>query len=125
MTGLEALDPARVWRKRSIDNHLSRLRERGLVRRVKRSSGTEPAVYVRVGVEVDPLPFEDMTLVDVIASVLETRPMNPTEMVVAMLEAGYKTSMEKIAFRDAISVELKRDKNRFRRDNGRWLLVQT
>ena len=31
MTALESLDPGRVCRKRSIDNHLSRLRDRGSV----------------------------------------------------------------------------------------------
>src|SRR5688572_1575424 len=30
LAGLEALDPGRVWRKRSIDSHLSRLREKGI-----------------------------------------------------------------------------------------------
>jgi len=33
MTALEALDPGRVWRKRSVDSHISRLRERGVMRR--------------------------------------------------------------------------------------------
>src|SRR5438105_760429 len=48
MTALEALDPGRVWRKRAVDSHIFRLRERGLVRRMRKAKGTEPAVYVRV-----------------------------------------------------------------------------
>ncbi len=38
LTSLEALDPRRVWRKRSIDNHFSRLRDKGLIRRIKRAT---------------------------------------------------------------------------------------
>lgn len=57
MSGLEALDPRRVWRKRSVDSHIARLREKGLVIRLKRSQLRLPAVYVREGVEVESSPF--------------------------------------------------------------------
>jgi len=74
VSALEALDPGRVWRKRSIDSHISRMRERGLLRRVRKarngSNACEPAVYVRRGVEVGPRPFQDMTLQAVIKSML-------------------------------------------------------
>ena len=36
---LEALDPRRALRKRSIDNHISRLRDKGLVRRLQKAHG--------------------------------------------------------------------------------------
>jgi hypothetical protein len=116
MTALEALDPGRVWRKRSVDNHLSRLRERGLVRRIKKSRTNEPAVYARVGVQVAPLPFQDLTLGQVIKAVL-VRPMTATELVVAMLEAGYETSMTPNALRNAVGVELRKA---FKRDGAKW-----
>ena len=118
MAGLEALDPGRVWRKRAIDSHLSRLRARGIVRRLSRSKGTaEPAVYVCVGADVPKLPFEDMTLAEVIRAVL-TEPMTQTELVVRMLEAGYQSTMSKPHLRNAVGVELRR--GGFRSEGGKW-----
>jgi len=61
MAALEALDPRRNWRKRSLDSHIARLRERGLVRRVKRSQNRQPAVYARVGVEIEGSGLISMT----------------------------------------------------------------
>ena len=118
LAGLEAIDPGRVWRKRSIDNHLSRLRDRGLVRRMRKSKGLEPALYVRVGADVAKLPFEDMTLPEVIRAVL-TQPMTQTELVVRMLEAGYETTMSKPMLRNAVGVELRKDG--FGCEGGKWL----
>ena len=123
MTSLEALDPKRDWRKRSIDSHLSRLRGRGIVRRVKKSRNTQPAVYVRVGVDVKPLPFEDMTLPEVVAEVLRSRqPVRQTDLVVAMLEAGYQTTMSPKALRDAVGRVLRGDEGRFRTRKGEWYI---
>ena len=121
MAALEALAPRRTWRKRSLDSHLSRLRERGIIRRVKKSQNQQPAVYVRVGVEVTPLPFEDMTLSDVIVEVLSSRqPMRQTELVMAMLEAGYQTTMSPKRLRDAVGVVLRKGGGRFREVDGEW-----
>ena len=101
MAGLEALDPRRVWRKRSVDSHIARLRQKGLVIRLKRSQLRLPAVYAREGVEVEASPFGDMTPKEVVAQVLD-RPMSQTELVVAMLEGGYQTSMNPKKLRDAV-----------------------
>ncbi|MBN2024285.1 MAG: hypothetical protein JW809_15990 [Pirellulales bacterium] len=99
MAALEALDPRRVWRKRSIDSHISRLRDCGIVRRVKRSQMHQPAVYVRVGVEVQPLPFKGMALPEVIAEILRDKgPMRQTDLVLAMLAAGYQSTMTPKSF---------------------------
>jgi hypothetical protein len=38
--------------------------------------------------------FEDMTLVEVVASGLNGRSMTQAELTVTILEAGYETSME-------------------------------
>ena len=117
MAGLEALDPRRVWRKRSVDSHIARLREKGLVIRLKRSQLRLPAVYAREGVEVEPSPFGDMTLKEVVAQVLD-RPMSQTELVVAMLEAGYQTSMNPKKLRDAVGVVLR--EGTFSGKGGKW-----
>jgi hypothetical protein len=44
LAGLEALDPGRVWLKRSVDSHICRLRDRGIVKRLRKAKGTEPAL---------------------------------------------------------------------------------
>jgi hypothetical protein len=118
MTALEALDPRRAWRKRSIDNHLSRLRQRGLVRRVKRASIHEPAVYARAEAPVKPVPFEDMTLIEVVGKAL-TKPMTTTEICVAILEAGYQTEMSRNNLRNHVTRLLSR--NGYKSEDGKWL----
>ncbi len=124
MAALESLDPRRNWRKRSLDSHISRLRDRGIVRRVKKSQNRQPAVYVRVGVEVEPMPFEDMTLPEVVAEVLSRhQPMRQTDLVVAMLEAGYQTTMSPKNLRNAVGVALRKDRERFRDTDGEWVTI--
>jgi hypothetical protein len=124
IAALEALDPAREWRKRSVDNHISRLRHRGIIRRVKKSQNTQPALYVSAGVEVEPLPFEDMTLPEVVEQVLGDRqPLRQTDLVVAMLEAGYQTTMEPKALRGAVGVVHRGDRERFRKSGDLWAVV--
>jgi hypothetical protein len=119
MAGLEALDPRRSWRKRSIDNHISRLRERGLIKRLKRATVHEPAVYARAEAPVKAAPLDDMTLLQVIGKVLAVRPMTTTEVVVAVLEAGYQTTMAKTALRNHVTRQLGR--GGFKQEDGRWV----
>lgn len=112
MTALEALDPSRTWRKRAIDSHIYRLREKGLVRRLKKARNKQPALYVRKGVEVEPIPFEGMTLAEVVKAVLgDNEGMNQTELTMAILEQGYETSMKPKALRDAVGVILRGSAN--------------
>ncbi len=73
LAGLEALDPGRIWNKRTVDNHLSKLRAVGLVRRLKRANLHERAIYVRSDSANHGGPLGDKTLIDVIGMVL-TRP---------------------------------------------------
>jgi hypothetical protein len=125
MAALEALDPRRVWRKRSVDSHISRLRDRGIVRRLSRAKGmNEPAVYIRVGVTAPSLPFEGMTLPEVIAEVLRGRSMALTEIAVAMLEAGYQTNMTPKSLRDAVGVSMRKNGKLFRQVGTRWGLLE-
>lgn len=106
MAGLEALDPTRVWRMRSIHSHLSRLRDKGIIRRIKRHRNLEPAVYARNDVAVAPLPFQGMTLTQAIESIL-VKPMTATAITVALLEGGWETSMARKALLNAVSVKLR------------------
>lgn len=119
MTALEALDSGRIWRMNSIINHLSRLRQRGLVRRVRKAHKTEPAVYARLGVQTEPRPFQDMTLPQVIKATLAAGPMNTTEITVAIREVGYDTTMTPQALRNAVGVELRKDAE-FVKTDGKW-----
>ncbi len=107
MTALEAMDQGRAWRKRSVDGHIARLRERGLVRRIRKSQNTEPAIYARVGVEVPPRPFQDQTLAQAIQTVIAPG-MNATQVSVALLEAGYETTMSAQGLRRAVNVEMRK-----------------
>ena len=120
MTALEALDPGKVWRKRSVDSHISRLRERGIVRRVRRAKGTEPAIYARAGVKVAAVPFAGKTLPEVVGEVLAGQSMTQTELVMAMLDAGYDTTMGPRGLRTAVGVILRREKLAFRQKGGKW-----
>jgi hypothetical protein len=122
MAALEALDSRRDWRKRSLDCHISRLREHGVVRRLRKAQNDRPALYVRVGVQTEPLPFEDKRLPEVVREVLEARqPLTSAELTMAMLEAGYQTTMKPKALRDAVGVVLRG--GGYRRDGGKWATV--
>ncbi|MEQ8787902.1 MAG: hypothetical protein RIC55_16470 [Pirellulaceae bacterium] len=120
LAGLE--DPDRVWRKRSIDYRLSRLRAKGLVRRLKKSHGLEQAVYAHKNCKTEPLPFEDMELPEVIAAVLGDRSMTQTEIAVAMLEQGYETTMGKMALRNQVGLAV-RDGEQFVAEGGKWRMI--
>ena len=120
MPGLEALDPRRVWRKRSVDSQIARLRRKGLVIRLQRSKTHLPAVYVRADVQVESLTFGDKTLREFVRQVLD-RPMTQTELVVAMLEGGYQTRMNPKKLRDAVGVVLR--EGAFSGKGGKWAAV--
>jgi len=86
------------------------LRRRGILKRIRKARGHEPAIYVREGVEYDPPPFEDMTLPEVVCDVLGDRSMTAVELVVGMLEAGYETTMSRNALLDGVGVVLRKGK---------------
>jgi predicted transcriptional regulator len=122
LVALKAADPTRNWRARSIDNYIARLRTKGILRRIRKSKGRERAIYVREGIKYDPLPFEDMKLVEVIAQVLGDRSMTQTELVVCMLEAGYDTQRKPNALREAVGQMMRADE-RFVVKGGKWSLA--
>lgn len=70
MAGLEALDPRRTWRKRSIDNAITQLRGRGVFKRISIARKKEPAKYALVSLDVEEQPFQNMTLAEVVADQL-------------------------------------------------------
>ncbi|MEX2187324.1 MAG: hypothetical protein WD875_11035 [Pirellulales bacterium] len=115
LAGLEAMDPGRVWRKRSIDSHLSRLRERGLVKRLRKATLRERAVYARadLGTEGESRPLREY-----IGDVL-VKPMTVTEVAVAVVEAGYRTTMKGRGLRNHVARELR--EGGYRRGGERWL----
>ena len=61
-----------------------------------------------------------MTLPEVMAEVLGDRSMTQTELMVAMLEAGYQTQMDKRALRDRVGVMLRENKGRFNCQGRNW-----
>lgn len=118
VTRLEAADPTRDWRRRSIDNQISRLRKRGILKRIKRATIHEAAQYVRAEVPVKVAPLDDMTLMEVIGKVL-TKPMTTTEVMVAALEAGWQTTMKKRTYlRNHVTTLLGRG---WKMEDGKWM----
>ena len=97
------------------------MRSKGLIRRLKKARNNGPALYVRLGVEVDSLPFENLTLPQVIEQVLgeADQPLSQTELVVKMLSQGYETAMDKKMLRNALGVELRKD-CRFLAEGDMW-----
>lgn len=80
------------------------------------------AVYVRVGVPTEPLPFEDMTLPEVVTAVLKPRqPLRHLDLVVALMEAGYQTTMKPKRLRDAVGNVLKKNEL-FSEVDGEWVV---
>lgn len=120
MAVLEAMDPSRIWTTKSVEHSLFRMRHKGLIRRVSRHGNGRPAVYVRVDVPTRKRAFEDMTLVEVMAAVLADRAMTQTELVVAMLEAGYETTMSRKALRMEVTTILRKGTGRFKTDGDKW-----
>ncbi|HEX5103335.1 MAG TPA: hypothetical protein VFV87_05970 [Pirellulaceae bacterium] len=93
MRSLEALDATRVWRMASVMRHIRALRERGLVRRMKRASVHEPAQYIRTDgpAKVVPVP-RDRSLRDWLEEIV-TKPMRTAEVMQAVKESGFQTTM--------------------------------
>lgn len=120
MNGLEAIDPTRAWSKKAVANQLLKLRKSGVIQRTKRSTTGCAAVYIRPTTPREKRPFEDMPLVDVVASVLSDRSMTVLELAVAVLEAGFKTSMRKKRLTDAIYAAMLNSPERFKRAGNRW-----
>jgi hypothetical protein len=116
VAALEGRYPTRFWRKPSVAWCIVRFGQRGLVRRLKRHTNTEPTIYVRAGVKLPPKPFEGMSLAQAIASIL-TKPMNETEIAVRLREDGFSTVQANGTFRAHILAELRK---RFRKVGGRW-----
>jgi hypothetical protein len=102
---LLGLDALRDWGTRSINDAVTKLYNRGKIRRLRRSRPGEPAVYAAEGVELPAQP--SMTLQEAIATALESRPLNETELCVALLEQGYDSGMNKVALRRVIAAELR------------------
>ncbi len=120
LAALESLDPVRVWRRHAVNNHLSRMRDRGQIRRTRRRCGrADPAVYASVEVDVPKRPFGNVSLVEAIAAVRGNRTMNAIELTIAVIEAGYETRMGRKAIRDAVGAAMRKD-GRFKRNGDKW-----
>ena len=123
LAALEALDSSRVWHKWTVDNHITKLRAKGIIRRISRHKGHQRALYVRADANVPAMPFENMTLPEVIRAIL-TEPMTQTELVVRMREAGFDSTMDNRVLRNVVGEELRTPGNWFQRvDGGKWVVA--
>jgi hypothetical protein len=115
---LEALDPTRYWRKRTIDTVMTSLRERKIVKRIKRGTIHEPALYALVDSDITPpWPLADVPLHKAVRMVL-TRPMTTAEVTVAVTEAGYRSAMKPEYLRQHVVRELQKG---FKRQGEKWM----
>ena len=122
---LEALEPGRVWYQRTVANNLSRLCRRGFLKRLKRCRPQHPAVYVRATATTETTPTEPKTLLDEAESLLWSRSMTATELVVSLLEFGYETPMTPTLLQRELLAGMKRSPERFKLDDGeRWAVQQ-
>lgn len=120
MAALEKTDPGRIWNERAVVNHIARLREKNVIKRVRRARRSERAVYARIGVEYETPPLDDLTLMQVIAQVLSRNgPLRIAELAVATLEAGYDTVMSPKSFRHTMVTEMKAH-DQFAKDGDKW-----
>lgn len=79
---------------------------------------------MRVDATAQDYSFADMTLADVMASVLGDKAMNATELTVAIMEAGYVTAMTRRSLRHAICELFRERPERFtKEDDDRWRLT--
>lgn len=117
IAALEGLDPSRLWRKTSVCRHITWLRNRGLVRRVKRHTVKSGAVYMRTSANEPGIVTEEKTVRALIDEVM-TKPMRIAEVCAAVLAAGHKTSMIPGHFRTHVIRRLK--EAGFRERDGKW-----
>lgn len=118
MRSLEALDATRIWRLASVVRHIRALRERGLVRRLKRANVHAPAEYMRTDgpAKVVPVP-RDKTLHDWLREIV-TKPMRTAEVLEAVKESGFQTTMIPAHLRTYAKRALK--EAGFREVGGKW-----
>lgn len=107
LASLEAIEPRRNWNVRSVNEAISRMRRKGILKRVRRSSGTELAVYAVAELDVPQGAFRDMKLIEAIAAIVKAKPMRQIEIVLHLLEQGYETRMDKRTFRVAVGQSLR------------------
>lgn len=118
MEGLEQMDPTRRWDGVVVRQHLTYLRRRGIIKRVRRASTKTPAMYVRTQEGIEASPDRDRPLIEILKSVA-TKPMTTTEFAVAATEAGYQTQQTPARFRNTIATVL--GKLGLKRDGKNWL----
>jgi hypothetical protein len=116
---LEGQESGRIVRRKSVNNYITRMTVRGVIRRLERHRGHEHSLYVRVGASVPKRPFEGLTLGEVLREVL-VKPMNQTELTVCVLEAGYRDLVSKKALRKQVGEALAMPGSGFRREGGKW-----
>jgi predicted transcriptional regulator len=111
---LLALEPNREWSRHTINTHIARLRERGILKRISRPGAKQRATYARADL---PIKADSRTLGEIIAVVV-TRPMTLTEIAVAVKEAGYRTSQTGRHLRNHVARGLR--EGGYRQDGERW-----
>ena len=121
LTALEARDPTRIWTRKSVEHSIFRMRHRGLIKRVSKRGDNRLAIYCRVDVPANRRTFDDMTFIESVAAVLATDgPLSATELVVTLLERGYRTMSSRKILRSEVTTLMNKNPDRFTKDGQRW-----
>ena len=123
MAALRAVDGQRQWYMRTVTNQITRLRARGEIRRLRRATRRQPALYARIGVSAVQVNG-DKALLDVAAEVLEGRSLNAAELTVAVLEGGYQTAMGNRRLMQELVKGMSREPGRFEFAGKKWRMVE-
>lgn len=116
---LQATYPTRIWNKAVVSNHITHLKNRGVLKRVSKPKRNHNARYAVQGLKVDSGAFGDKALSDVMHELL-TEPMRPVELAVKVLEAGYETAMNRTNMRVAINRVLRTNGGFRKLAGGKW-----
>ena len=113
-------DGTKHWRKRSITNRLAVLHDQGVIKRLRRGHGTEPAVFAVAELDVS-MPFQDMTISQVIQQILgEQGPMRAKEIAVAMLEGGWHSTSNLKYLCKTVTNTMRAESGLFVEEGGKW-----
>jgi hypothetical protein len=124
IAGLEAMDDRRDWQPSHVVSHLGRLRVLGIIRRLKRPKRGEPALYISSDAATEQgIEREEPTLKESIATILQAKRLMATEIVVLLLEGGYKTAMKPHKLRLVVAAVLRENPQLFTPSGDKWRLA--
>ena len=92
--------------------------------RVKRHDGANPPQFTLADLDYLEVPSNEMTLAESMCEVLRARgPLRKIELLVYVLESGYKTAMPRRSLTSYAGNLLRTRRHLFKSEAGKWSLV--